>query len=436
MVKIDLESCAFFDCKFDWVNFSNADIKTSCFIRCELQNVNFDEALIIKSKTFDTVFDQCDFRNCVLIENYFEGSSFLICSTSQMTASLNEYFTCKFHKYQFTDGTYAYQVLWHCNFQDCVIGWATIGITYGLQVSDLNNFRLVHYFSEMAELSDIDKIAFILERFKQSKSFYRALVMSANFGIRKYWSLLNIVEIICEKASDKELLVRHEEVIFMRLILKYETQTTRVPMLVMQEMITRLNLIKSKEWSDVNALTYYIQSLLDDSYSYMEACLQQFEDGDDGAALNIRVCFIQPPSKTMKECLNQFLDRSRFSADFYDYRIEKGSFIEMFSGTRELLVAIFSILLLLNANLFLIRKCISNIKEIIKNLPINSISENSASARGRKETASALTKIEDLRPIAYKSNDNSLSNLSDEYTSNLQDINVTYKVTNNSGPNS
>ena len=245
-----VEGCTFINCEFVDVDLSSCDMKTCKTIGCKFESCCFKGALFSRNQFNSTVFHESDIGHTVVMENISTETSYLDCATTQMTASLNEYISCQFVNFAFTDGTFAYQVLWNCKFESCIIGWATLGITYGLNTENLVEFKLVHYFSELNDLSSDEALQFIIEQFEKSDNIYRALVVSANFGVNRNSSLLKLISYIAYTANRSPLPVRHEEILFFRLLLKYEYQYRALPLLTVSSIKSQISSVCSGEWND------------------------------------------------------------------------------------------------------------------------------------------------------------------------------------------
>lgn len=418
--KLDLEACTFIDCSFEKMSFVQCDIKTCKWINCKMKECNFDYSLIIKSEYNNIVFTECSLRYLYLIENRFEKGKFVKSDSTQTTATLNEYNNCEFLEYSFTDGTFAYQVFNKCDFFDCKIGWATIGISYGLTSDNLTQFDLVHYFHELEVDDPLVLIRFIINQFHEANNQYRMLVVSSNFGIKKYESLILLLETLAQILNSKILQVRHEEIQFLRLILKYEFENTRIPYAITQILLERAQALKDIRWDEFSYLHSYIEFIEQrqrEKLLEFEAILPMTFERD----FIVTVKYTSRPPITMNEFLFSNVVGGIISKELIEYKTSTGSFIEYFTVTATFLATMRILMYLLIGNMKLFNKLLLLIAEIKDS--INKL-------KGKREliTSNAnednLQKFEELNKYLDGLSDRSIYKLADEYSSKLVSVEI------------
>ncbi|MCW9035915.1 MAG: pentapeptide repeat-containing protein [Rhodospirillales bacterium] len=361
--KMDLEGCTFIRCNFNDISFERCDVKTCKFIDCSFERASFNGALFQRNQFSQSSLKSVNFSNTVHIENTFFACELVDCLTTQMTASLNEYDQCNFSSFSFTVGTYAYQILWQCNFENCVIGWATLGITYGLTRENLKHFRLVHYFSEISEATPDEVLQFIIEQFQASSNIYRALIVSANFGKKRFKSLSSLLNTIIAASRNKKLPIRHEEMLFFRLILKYENKYRAIPLLVLDSFSFLIGGHLEDEWTDFHYLHSYLGHLIQ-STSHAIKTDSRSLISDREKLISVRVVYSEKPKLLLKELLSQSVSSGIIETKWEKYSTHQGSFIEVFAATVSFLVSLNIVLGLINYNLKATRSIVQNLKDL------------------------------------------------------------------------
>lgn len=418
--KLDLESCTFISCTIEDASFVQCDMKSCKWIECRWQRAIFDQSLLNRCEFESISAVSCSLKQLYMIENEFRGCEFRDVDSTQITSTLNEYVRCHFHKFKFTDGTFAFQVFWECEFDECVIGWATIGISYGLSNENLKGLGLVHYFTSISVDEPEDLVQFIIEQFREAGNSYRLLVTSINFGSKKYLSISYLIDLIIENGKSEETNVRHEEVLFFRLIIKYESDYNNFPVAILKNLIDRIESAEFSKWNDIFYIKNYLLYL--ESARIQEILKQEFSL--NGGEVIITIKYSEKPKITLMQLVmsEDFLSHLRNQVIQYDEY--SGSYIEMFVSTAALLTSLRLILSLLVGNAELINKLLLNIRSIRENFKeLGGNKKKVVVSSGGEYEKSLYQMTYSLGSFESKN----LCSISDEFTSKLISIDVEKK---------
>lgn len=420
--RVDFEGCLFFGCKFGNMSFNNSDVKTSKFVKCVFENSSFSNANFTRNQFVDTVFKRTNLDDTVFIENRSSSCKFIDCDTSHMSASLNEYEFCSFVKFSFTNGTFAYQILWECEFEESVIGWATIGITYGLTKENLQGLKLVHYFSELAEATPDEVLKFIIEQFEESADLYRALVVSAFHSAKRYSSLAAMLEHVVKLHSSNETPVRHEEVAFLGLIIKHEHRHRGVPLLTLQSYVTLISNCVENEWSDFHQLRSFLIHLIESIVTEAEREVSNLMP-EGGDSFCVRFVFREKPVLTIMQTMESLVQTGMYETPWYTYEEKEGSFIEIFTGAATFLVFTYTTLRLVNYNVGAFAGFLRNLRGVREEYALLTVSQKKLVNSQQRNDMSKIDSVS-LRLILNMLNDYDVTSAIDDQSDKLETVQV------------
>ena len=420
--KMDLEGCVFINCEFSKMSLVQCDVKTCKWINCITEETNFDYALLNRNE-----FEKCEFKNSSFkyvysIENIYGICAFLNIDTKQTTATLNEYSRCKFEGFEFTDGTFAFHIFWQCRFSHCSMGWATVGISYGLSHENLKQLDMVHYFEQLEVEAPDDLIQFIIEQFQEADNKFRMLVTSSNFGVKKYQSILYLLNYLLVQRSEAKFTVRHEEILFFRLILKFETTEGKLPAVILSHLAEQIEQESDNEWNDFRNLKSFLSYLIESEQTKFlkEMHSWNFHEKEQ---VRVKIVFSRRPEKTVRDLILHRPINDQYKAELIDYAEQKGSYIEVITASIAFLTTVRIILYLLVGNADLVARFLNKLYEIRKNY--NRLVSGSQHLKV-PDDSKATQKLSNFTYSLSGLEKKELFQLSDQFTNEIERIEIDY----------
>ena len=359
--KSFLKGCIFRDCYLENVNFDQSDLDGTHIEKSILKDTSFIDAdirssIFSKSKFIDCIFDSafingayfnecefvgCSFQRALVSDNKIYNSVYNRNIYINCTQVLNQYNHSKFVDEQLCDCSFYQIIFLKCKFDNVTINIDSIGQTFGISNSDMNDMKYV-LRGELLGDPKFDITDIIEASYKAMNwDLYLAIFKLNTQPTNMYYNLVQIFDIIFNNISENNYIIK-DDVLFLNNIIKLLASEDRMPLFSVTYGISRLSeLAKNYNNKDnYNLLSDALSILLNELVQLADVMLENLLsyqnntfDPMQNVILKIKTQEKLPISadKIINNILNDYDENNCPKAILLGY--EKGSIIEIVATT-------------------------------------------------------------------------------------------------------
>lgn len=199
--RCDFEGAHFEVIVFKNVSFKSDDIRSCKFVNSQFMNCDFSDAFIKNCMFIKCNFIDCGFDGSAFTESEINDSRIERCTLTKSTNMLNKFSRCEFTQIQFGDCTFLLHIFDDCQLENVTFNSDSIGLIYGLSVSDLESCELLFLGKEQPSISNSDSIEnVIIAEYDRRHWALHSAVSKLNFNI---YNPLNFIKDIANYLSCK-----------------------------------------------------------------------------------------------------------------------------------------------------------------------------------------------------------------------------------------
>lgn len=315
--NVDMRNCDFLSSKiynvtFKNVSFSCADIYSLWFAGCKFENVNFSGAGIEDITFIDCHFDDCIFEDVGLKRCIFTNTYFTKIEPTSSGFVLNQYNNCIFKECIF-NGSFQYQIFDDCKFENVKMDYSVLKYNFGI------NLRTgILYVKNNLSLNQTPNLyELLIDECMEQKLFLNAAFVNFDFASSINPKLLLKSIDAIELMLAKEVLIRNDELLYLRRLYQYMYEKHMIAPIVIYQLLNKIKNINSLMHSNIayvksnealsliyNDLYFRFCEFCDDTEKlYME--LPKFD-----TPLELYIDYEQEPTMPLADLLNNCLPQT------------------------------------------------------------------------------------------------------------------------------
>jgi uncharacterized protein YjbI with pentapeptide repeats len=179
--RCDFSGARFVNCTFEDCSFVPDEIRSCIVTGCAFERCEFRSAQWHGVVTTNTRFVACDFREAAIRESSFTSCELSLCLLKRSSVTVDRFSRCKFSKVDFGDCTALFLFFERCDFDRCRINAETLGFTYGLSESNLEDLKLLYLGKAQSKPSSATLVDDLINNYTLRRWHVGACVLQLNF---------------------------------------------------------------------------------------------------------------------------------------------------------------------------------------------------------------------------------------------------------------
>ena len=164
--RSDFEGARFEQCNIYATNWNHTDIRSTMFVECDISDSTFNYAHVTDNIFLRCIISSTSFSASTLMGNVFNNTTLKDVSNTKATILHTDFNNSVFDGVALADCTALFSIFEACVFKRFIINVDALGLTFGLNLDDLANIKLIFLGKEQMWPDAIDAGAAVIQSFE------------------------------------------------------------------------------------------------------------------------------------------------------------------------------------------------------------------------------------------------------------------------------